>query len=66
MTFFLGLPPPSSSSSASASAHGEWGRRIAQNGAEFVRRCWRDEDWEVYLARVFVEWQRVVWREEDE
>ena len=56
MTYFVGLPD-------GRGRHLSVSDRISRNGVEFVERHWRDADWEVYLARLLIEWQRVVWRD---
>lgn len=47
-------------------SHYELAARIAGNGRDFASQQWRDIDWQVYLARVLIEWHRVVHRDEEE
>lgn len=70
MSFFVGLPADVKAEIkgdlVARGTHHELAARIARNGREFAQQQWRDIDWQVYLARVLIEWHRVVHRDEED
>ena len=59
LAFFRGSPPLPHHRGTSDPGRDEVARRIAANGACWVKRTWRKEDLTAYVWRLYIEWARI-------